>query len=612
MGLVSVERSVDCRASAEALWPLITDTERLNRVIGLSRIELTPNDDETAARYLVKTVSGGFPLEYEERPYEWERPTFFKVRRVVRKGLVRFLENTFTLEKLESGTKVSVCITTQPKTGLISPILRLQISRFLGRLLDFVSAADEQLRTEAEPAPAQPVQLQESRFHRVAAGFLDALDGDERQAGERVLRLVEQGSDKDLDRMRPYELADHWKMPRRAVLGACLHAVDAGVLELTWDLVCPSCRTASERMQALAELGAHAHCQLCDLSYDLDLDQAVEATFRPAAGLRPVDEGPYCIGGPARTPHVLVQTVLPPREQVVLAAPTRPGRYRLFVRGGPAAILKLERGLPDEATFEAGGDDLLPPQAELAPGGRVLVQNNSDRERHAKIEEVDFPSQAATAHEVSMLPEFRRQFAREVLKPGLTLRIARVCLLFSDLTGSTALYTRVGDAKAFSVVQDHFELLREVIAAHDGTIVKTIGDAVMAAFLTEAAAVRCAVSMHEKFPEFRNASTTDHGLTLKIGVHTGPCYVVTANGVLDYFGQTVNVAARLQGAANGGELVLSRELSEIAREQEWLPLDAPSEAFAAELKGLAKPLEAVRISLDSGAEAGPTSGKAAQ
>ncbi len=600
MGDVSVERSVECRASAEALWPLITDTERLNRVIGLSRLELTPNDDDTAARYLVKTVSGGFPLQYEERPYEWQHPSYFKVKRIVRKGLVHFLENTFLLETSAGGTKVTVRITASPKTGLLSPVLRLQISRFLSRLLKFVSAADEQLQNDSEPEVGQAVQLSEGRFDRVADNYLDSLDGDERLAAERILRMVRGGSDKDLDRMRPYELADRWKLPRRAVLSASLHAVGAGVLELTWDLVCPSCRTASERMRALSELGQHAHCQLCDLSYDLDLDRAVEATFRPALGLRTVDEGPYCIGGPARTPHVLVQAVLGKAAQTELRAPTRPGRYRLFVRGGPASVLKVSAGAAEHADFTSLVDDLQPPQAEVAPGATLRVENASGPERHAKIEEVDFPSQAATAHEVSMLPEFRRQFAREVLKPGLTLRIARVSLLFSDLTGSTALYTRVGDAKAFSLVQDHFELLREVIAKYDGTIVKTIGDAVMAAFMTEASAVRCAVEMHRRFPEFRRLSETENVLTLKVGVHSGPCYAVTANGVLDYFGQTVNVAARLQGAAGGGEIVLTRTLCDAATKHDWLPKDAPSEAFAAELKGLAQPLEAVRLRIDAG------------
>lgn len=599
MGEIAVERSVECKASARALWPLITDTERVNRVIGLGRIELSPNDDDSAARYLVKTVSGGFPLEYEERPYEWVEPERFSVKRIVRRGLLRTMDNRFILEPSGDGTRVTVRVAVVPKFGVIAPIVRLQVARFVGRLANFVERMDEEA-SGGGVLTSDDSRIDAEGLDRLAKGLFDSTSGDELVAAQKLVELIRTGADQRVDRIRPYELARSWGLPDRAVLEACLQGVSAGVLELMWDLVCPSCRTASERMRALSALGAHAHCQLCDISYDLDLDRAVEATFRPPDSLRTVDEGPYCIGGPARTPHVLVQAILPPEQTVELAAPLSAGRYRLFVRGGPAAILRVHddgaEGL-DSVASEAG---LEPAQADVRPGALLRVRSSHARERHVKLERVDFAGDAATAHDISMLPAFRSQFAREVLRPGLTLRIARVALLFTDLTGSTALYTAIGDAKAFGVVQDHFELLRAVIAEFSGTIVKTIGDAVMAAFASEADAVRAAAAMHARFPEFRRGSEDATGVTLKIGLHAGACYVVTANGVLDYFGQTVNIAARLQGAAGAGELVLTEELTETALREGWLAPDAPREAFEAQLKGLARSLAAVRMRLDAG------------
>ncbi len=600
MAEIAVERTVQCGANAELLWPLLTDTERLNRAIGLGRIELVPNDDDTAARYLVKTVSGGFPLEYEERPYEWVEPTRFSVKRIVRRGLLLTMDNRFILERVGEGTSVTVRVAVVPKFALISPIVRMQVARFVGRLASFVEDVDREAQGNDGAAHKSP-RLDSSNLERLGKGLLETLTEDERAAAERLLELLFNGSDQRVDRIRPYELARHWGLPRRAVLGVCLQAVSAGVLELTWDLVCPSCRTATERMRALSSLGAHAHCQLCDISYDLDLDRAVEATFRPPAALRDVDEGPYCIGGPARTPHVLVQAILPASGTVEVNAPPRPGRYRLFVRGGPASILRVSDDAAEGLEARAAEGTLTPAQADLRPGAIISVVNELPRERHLKIERVDFTEDAATAHEISMLPGFRRQFAREVLRPGLTLRIARVALLFTDLTGSTALYTAIGDAKAFGVVQDHFEILRTIIAEYSGTIVKTIGDAVMAAFTSEQDAVRAAAAMHGRFPEFRRQSEDARGVTLKIGVHAGACYVVTANGVLDYFGQTVNVAARLQGAAEGGELVLAEELARMAFAEGLIPETAPRESFEATLKGLALPVAAVRVRLDDGA-----------
>lgn len=599
---VVVDRVVPCKADASALWPLITDTERLNRAIGLGRITLAPNDDASAARHLVSTISGGFPLEYEERPYEWVEPKRFSVRRDVRRGLVTRLVNTFELAPAEGGgTLVTVRVAASPKYGLISPVLKLQVSRFLARIAAQIEQVDHELgkkdgRGFALGRGAVAVDVLE----RLAEPYLSGLSEAERPAGEKVVAFVRDASDLDVDRIRPFELADGWGLERGAVLGACMHAVSAGLLELTWDLVCPSCRTASERIRSMTELGAHAHCQLCDISFDLDLDQAVEATFRPTEGIRSVDEGPYCIGGPARTPHVLVQAILPAAGSVEVAAPSKPGRYRLFVRGGPASILRVGPEGASSLEARARGESLEPAQASVSSGARIVVSQSDDRERHLKIERVDFKQTAATAHHVSMMPEFRRQFAREVLRPGLTLRISRVALLFTDLTGSTALYTEVGDARAFNVVQSHFELLNRLLAARGGALVKTIGDAVMAAFVREEDAVRAAAAMHQEFGAFRKREPDAHGVSLKIGVFAGSCYVVTANGVLDYFGQTVNVAARLQGAAHGGELVLPDALAETAFSLGWLDAKLPRERFNAELKGLSEPLTAARVRIDDG------------
>ena len=84
---------------------------------------------------------------------------------------------------------------------------------------------------------------------------------------------------------------------------------------------------------------------------------------------------------------------------------------------------------------------------------------------------------------------------------------------------------------------------------HDGAVVKTIGDAVMASFGDPADAVKAALAMQAR-------DRCDHELVLKLGIHVGPSVVVTLNDRLDYFGSTVNMAARLQGQSQGGDIVL--------------------------------------------------------
>jgi len=608
MAQVVVERHIDLASDRAALWCAVGDTERLNRAIGLGRLELTPNSDASAARFLVRTVSGGLPLTYEERPFEWAEGERLSVRRVLHGGMLKSIETSFVLEPLpERGTRVHVRIAIEPRYALVGPVLRMQVSRTIERMEAEFRNADRDLQAGKSACFRKTTTpVDESALSRARSALLESV-GSERQAlAARLTAFIETGSDADVTRIRPLDLAWEWQADGRQLLAVCLSAVVAGLLELRWDLVCPSCRTATDRQTSLRELPPSAHCQLCDISFELELDRAIEATFLPSPALRRPDPGPFCIGGPMRTPHVVAQAILPARGSVTLNAPEKPGRYRIFVRGGAHAAFEVEaEGSPLER-FKIEADSLShlgseAPEAKatvVRPGAGLEISQTEDSERHVKLERFEWASRAATAHLVSTLPEFRRQFSGDLLRPGLSLRVARVALLFTDLTDSTALYHAVGDAKAFKVVQEHFEVLAAIIAEQRGTIVKTIGDAVMAAFVEERDALAAAFAMHRAFPAFRAGNSDASRTFLKIGVYAGPCYVVTANGILDYFGQTVNVAARLQGASGPGEVVLDGRFADEAERAGWLANYSISEHFEARLKGLPHPVRVARIIAD--------------
>jgi len=121
------------------------------------------------------------------------------------------------------------------------------------------------------------------------------------------------------------------------------------------------------------------------------------------------------------------------------------------------------------------------------------------------------------------------------------------------LKGSTELYERVGDLAAYDLVRSHFDILQRIVAAEAGAVVKTIGDAVMATFPTPDRALSAALHMREAMRNL-NESRQREDLLLKIGIHEGPCLAVTLNDRQDYFGQTVNIAARVQGLAVSSEI----------------------------------------------------------
>ncbi|MFO0702826.1 MAG: adenylate/guanylate cyclase domain-containing protein, partial [Candidatus Andersenbacteria bacterium] len=153
---------------------------------------------------------------------------------------------------------------------------------------------------------------------------------------------------------------------------------------------------------------------------------------------------------------------------------------------------------------------------------------------------------------------FRDLFKTESIPAENGLEFKSLTLLFTDLKGSTEMYRRLGDFKAYALVREHFALLKKLVNASGGAVVKTIGDAIMASFADPADALEAAIDMHKEI----SSVGMDQDLMLKIGIHAGPCIAVELNERLDYFGQTVNIAARVQGVAEAGEIVTSDSVLE--------------------------------------------------
>ena len=181
------------------------------------------------------------------------------------------------------------------------------------------------------------------------------------------------------------------------------------------------------------------------------------------------------------------------------------------------------------------------------------------------------------------VPTFRELIAHQTLPEGQWLGVKRLAICFSDLRGSTALYHKVGDAQAYRWVCEHFKVLFDAAARHNGKAVKTIGDGVMGVFADPLDALRSIADALAGLAELntRIGLTGDDGLTLKVGLHAGPCIVVTLNGRLDYFGEAVNIAARLGELARGDDVVLSHAI-----------LDDPKACALAEDLGQVEPLVA--------------------
>lgn len=584
----------------DQLWPVLADTNRFNEALGLPPYTLdeTPQPNGTVLRR-GRGKAAGFALEWEEKPYEWVTGRHFRQSRVFSKGPFRRFGPVFEVEPDgRGGSRVSYALEWEP-LNMAGRLFGARLAAQAGenvrrRVLEAVAF----VRGDQGPDRVTPFVLPEPILphgaRERATAMARQIDSSPygNGLGDRIADQVLHAMAADLQRMRPKVLANQLGVPPRAMTEACFTAVQTGLLCMRWDLLCPNCRGAKVSVPSLADLPHGAHCSSCNIDYDREFERNVELTFAPSPTVRPLSEGDFCLSGPMSTQHVAVQVLLSPGERRTIAVdlPAGPYRVRTLHPGVAVDVEHTGGAFPGLRVTGSGVELLAAPDRDDEPETVTFV-NDAGFELTALIEERTWTRQALTAPEVISLQAFRDMFAEATLRPGDDAGVSQVALLFTDLRGSTELYERVGDATAYNLVREHFTLLAAVVREHDGAVVKTIGDAVMASFDDPAQAVRAALAM-----QARIASST-HGteqLVLKVGVHAGPSVVVTLNDRLDYFGSTVNMAARLQGQSCGADIVLSEAIASDPAVREIVE-NAPQRRETVPLKGFAEPVGFLRL-----------------
>ena len=553
----------------EKLWPLVADTNRFNRDTKVPQLEVEPPDKRMRnARRRLRLSIYGMPVEWEEQPFEWVRPERFGVERVYSKGPMARMRVLVELTAIDDGrTRLTYQVWATPRNllGLVAIPLQIRLltaPKFRAALKRYgnmaVNGADTV--TAASAPPSYPVEHQ--RLYALKQRVIGSLDAENREPGARIIdrltTFIEVADDFAVNRIRPYQLADAWGESRRAVLEVCLLATRSGLLDLQWDLLCPLCRGAKESSSSLKDISTTVHCDACQIDLTVNLDRFVELTFRPNAAVRRVEVAEYCIGSPQLTPHVVAQQLLKPNEDRTVMMPLEKGNYRLRALELPGSLSvavsadgeRTARAVVNEHGWKAG-------TLNISERPELQVINNTPAEQLMILERTAWSDQATTAAEVTALQMFRDLFSSEALRLGEQISVGTLTVLFTDLKNSTRMYREIGDATAFGRVMNHFDVLRKAITEHDGAIVKTIGDAVMAVFRRPAAAL---IAISEAQRALGNPPDGGMPLLLKAGIHAGPCIAVTLNDRLDYFGSTVNLASRLEGLSTGCDVIVSRTL----------------------------------------------------
>jgi class 3 adenylate cyclase len=593
-------------ASPDALWPLLADTPKLNQALGMPPVEYVVTPVERGGSKIEAMVRiGRWPvLRWTEHPFLWREPYGWVVFREFKGG--PFVRVTFGVEQERVGDKTDVLVYAEfePRNALGAMLLRTGLGqRSTDRILAQCSVFDLYLQgAERDPFPQLlPKGTIPERARLISDGLI--VNGQLPSIVEHLYEHLTSAREVDVARMRPFELADHWNEDRRETLAVFLHATVAGLLLLTWDVLCPGCRVGKREVSALRDVQEQAHCDVCNITFDAGFDQLVEVRFSPAPGIRDVTLREFCIGGPMNTPHIAAQVPVQPGERHVSRCKLAPGSY--LVRAAAVGQTTVEvapavDGVSPTNLVELSlTDDGVMVTSAQATSGEVDLVVTSTLKEPAVVTwmEQRWPDTIATAAIVSTMPEFRDLFSSEVLAPGLQLGVSRLCFMFTDLTGSTALYQRVGQARAFRIVQEQFAILGGVVAEHRGAIVKTIGDAIMATFSDPVDAIAAGLAIQREIRHLDLRGEADPSTLVRVGIHQGPCVAVTLNDRLDYFGTTVNIASRVEHEARGGEVAATAEICESPEVQNLLAERRPRiETALVRLRGIDEPVRIYRLS----------------
>jgi len=420
-----------------------------------------------------------------------------------------------------------------------------------------------------------------SEAHDLFAVLRQSADGDCVSALER---LVRDASDHKLTRINAPAFAKAEGLDEEKMITAFLQGARIGLFDLSWNVLCPSCSGVLDANASLKSVrSGDYHCAFCNLDNEPTLDEMVEVTFTVSPRARRIAaHDPDALplweyyrqvfwGSGVDLPDDDLEATL---QQVTLDAVELPaGEKALLSLQLPANfVIVLEpvthtaqfidvKGEPttDRQALSVVYNNLRAPSAvlEMRPGPiRLSLENRTGMRVLPTVWVVSKEFEAVagkrrpflTAKRLLSNQTFRNIYRTDTLDVDQRLKITSLTFLFTDLKGSTELYERVGDLVAFDLVREHFRTLNEIVADEGGAVVKTIGDAVMATFLTPDQALAAALRMREAMRTL-NETHGREDLLLKIGIHEGPCLAVNLNERQDYFGQTVNIASRVQGLA---------------------------------------------------------------
>lgn len=367
-GLIEKKFAWDLQSPPDALWPLLSDTPRLNEALDLPlyRIAETIDRDGQRRRY-GEMDEGGSRVRWEELPYEWVEGQWWRWRRFYESGPLYETGGVLALlPRGGGGTRVTYTLTVEPNGTL-------------GKLL----VASGYLKSAAQAMKALSQRI-DAHCRKPAGDFFSnrAAEQTPNAAAKPIPCVTEADADRallaqlaswlavaplaDVMSLRTRRLARALGVGPSEALRACQLGAEGGALIRRYRAICPSCRASAHEYDALSKVPPLMSCLRCGAGYRRDLAGNVEALFSATPEYRTDPGGAHCASGPSVTPFAAFQKRVAPLERCEIEITPERGYYILRVADGPVSEpfevngpMSLHVFVEDEAmTVKNGGDGI--------------------------------------------------------------------------------------------------------------------------------------------------------------------------------------------------------------------------------------------------------------
>lgn len=388
----------ETRADVARAFQVMSDTDSFNRA-AQTNIQFSEDvaADGSVRNFGAVSKLGILTVRWEERPFSFRAPHWFRVQRIFSNGPAeRLMAGVRLSPRRGGGTIIDYSVEIWPRNALFKPIVLFDLKRtmepaFRDALDRVVAHLDE--RADADPQRSYtgpPPALKTNEAARLAE-LADELEPS--MLRDRLLAFLRAAPEREQHSMSPITLAQAWMAPLEDVALLFIAAAKIGMLGVRVDLLCPACLVPKAIVDDSGRL-PEVHCESCGVPLDATYPEGLAIHFFPSPQIRSLDVKVDCIGSPHRRPQIVAQDAVGPGQEVDLATTLEPGTYQLRTMPmvGPPALVDVRDGETAKSVSFVLRGSIQPQLVRLRPEpASVYVKNDSNVAVLAVLERLEPP-----------------------------------------------------------------------------------------------------------------------------------------------------------------------------------------------------------------------------